>query len=50
MDLLLQSIAKDRDWNEAAAKTQLLEFFAAIGHGDADVIKARRKLSSTLFS
>ena len=50
MDLLLQSIAKDRDWNDAAAKTQLLEFFAAIGHGDADVIKARRKLSSTLFS
>ena len=50
MDVLLQSIAKDASWNEGAAKAQLLEFFSAIGHGDPDVVKARRKLSSTLFS
>lgn len=50
MDLLLQSIAKDIAWEEGAAKAQLLEFFAAIGHGDPEVVKARRKLSSSLFS
>ena len=50
MELLLQSITKDLEWNDGAAKAQLLEFFAAIGHGDPDVIKARRKLSSSLFS
>ena len=50
MAQLLESIRRDRDHNEGAAKTQLLEFFEAIGVGDAMVIKARRKLSSYLFS
>ena len=50
MAQLLESIRRDRDHNDGAAKTQLLEFFEAIGVGDAMVIKARRKLSSYLFS
>ena len=50
MDALLQSLKKDRDFNEGAAQKQLLEFFDAIGPADPLVIKARRKLSSYLFS
>ena len=50
MAQLLESIRQDRDFNEAQAKTQLLEFFEAIGVGDPLVMKARRKLSSYLFS
>ena len=47
---LLESIRIDRDHNEGAAKTQLLEFFEAIGVSDPMVTKARRRLSSYLFS
>lgn len=47
---LLASIKQDKDWNEGAAKTQLLEFFEAMGVADKAVIKARRQLSSYLFS
>lgn len=50
MAQLLDSIRKDRDFNDGAAKAQLLEFFEALGVGDPLVIKARRKLSSYLFS
>ena len=50
MAQLLESIRQDRDHNEGAAKAQLLEFFEALGVGDPMVIKARRKLSSYLFS
>ena len=50
MAQLLESIRQDKDFNEAQAKTQLLEFFEAIGVGDPLVMKARRKLSSYLFS
>ena len=47
---LLESIKIDPSWNENMAQTQLLEFFIALGHTHPDVIKARRKLSSYLFS
>lgn len=47
---LLESIKIDPSWNENIAQTQLLEFFTALGHTHPDVIKARRKLSSYLFS
>ena len=50
MDILLQSIQKDRDWQDGAAKTQLFEIFTALGAGSAGVIAARRKLSTYLFS
>ena len=47
---LLESIKIDSSWNENMAQSQLLEFFTALGHTHPDVIKARRKLSSYLFS
>ena len=47
---LLESIKIDPSWNENMAQSQLLEFFTALGHTHPDVTKARRKLSSYLFS
>jgi len=47
---LLESIKIDPSWNENIAQTHLLEFFTALGHTHPDAIKARRKLSSYLFS
>lgn len=49
-DALLAIIKRDRDWNDAAARKQLLQFFEAWGNMDAATIAARRKLSALLFS
>jgi len=49
-DHLLTIIAADRDWNDQAARKQLLTVFEAAGV-NSDVAKnGRRKLSSILFS
>ena len=48
-DALLHIIAADRDWNEGAAKSRLLEIFALIGLEDPWVSGTRRKLSAILF-
>ena len=49
-DQLLTIVEKDRDWNEGAARAQLLTVFEAAG-AMSDVAKTgRRKLSSLLFS
>ena len=50
MEILFASIKKDKDWQEGAARTQLFEIFSALGPMDKDVIAARRKLSTYLFS
>ena len=50
MDVLLGSLRYNPEWNEGAAKTQLFAFFEALGAPHPDVIKARRKLSTYLFS
>ena len=50
MDVLLESLRYNPEWNEGAAKTQLFAFFEALGAPHPDVIKARRKLSAYLFS
>ena len=50
MDVLLGSLRHNPEWNEGAAKTQLFAFFEALGAPHPDVIKARRKLSTYLFS
>ena len=50
MEQLLESICIDRTWNEEAARVQLLDFFTSIGVANTDVMKARRKLSTLLFS
>ena len=50
MAQLLESIQIERGWNDDAARLQLLEFFATLGAANPDVIAARRKLSTLLFS
>ncbi|WP_274426147.1 thioredoxin [Chelativorans sp. YIM 93263] len=49
-DSLLAIIKADRDWQDGAARTKLLELFEAWGMSDPASLKARRKLSSLLFS
>ena len=50
MDQLLESIHIERGWNDDAARLQLLEFFTSLGAANPDVIAARRRLSTLLFS
>ncbi len=50
IDELLELIRRDRDWNEEAARKQLLKFFEAIGLTDPLTVAARRRLSAILFS
>ena len=50
LNCLLDSISVDRNWNEEAARKQLVEFFSAIGLQDPIVVRARKRLSSILFS
>lgn len=49
-DVLLESIAVDRDWNEGAARARLLTLFAAVGLMDPWVGAQRRRLSAVLFT
>ncbi len=50
VDELLESIRRERAWNEEAARKQLLTLFEAFGQMDELTISARRQLSSILFS
>ncbi len=47
--ILLAMVAKDRTWNDGAARTRLLQIFEAIGLEDPWVAATRRKLSTVLF-
>ncbi len=47
--ILLALVAKDRTWNEGAARARLLQIFEAIGLEDPWVAATRRKLSTVLF-
>ena len=47
---LLDLIARDRDWNEGAARAQLLTVFEAAGQTSDVAKQGRRRLSSILFS
>jgi putative thioredoxin len=49
-DALLAIVKADRNWNEGAARAQLLKFFEAWGLEDETTMTARRKLSTVLFS
>jgi putative thioredoxin len=49
-DNLLAIIAADRDWNEGAARTQLLRLFDVVGLVDPWVSAQRRRLSAILFT
>ena len=50
IDHLLQIISVERNWNEDAARKQLLTFFEAYGPKDENTLAGRRRLSSILFS
>ena len=49
-EMLLKSIKIDKNWNEQAARKQLLEFFSSAGIEAKETISARKKLASLLFS
>ena len=49
-EMLLKSIKIDKDWNEQAARKQLLEFFSSAGIEAKETINARKKLATLLFS
>ncbi|GAB5348470.1 tetratricopeptide repeat protein [Alteriqipengyuania sp. 357] len=48
-DELLGMIEADREWNEGAARTKLLQIFEAAGLEDPWVVATRRRLSKILF-
>lgn len=50
IDALLDIVRRDREWNEQAARKQLLKFFEALGPKDRLTVVGRRKLSSILFA
>ena len=50
VDQLVESIRRDREWNDQAARKQLLTIFEAAGPMSDVAKQGRRKLSSILFS
>lgn len=50
VDQLLDLFRRDREWNDAAAKTQLLTIFDALDAKDPIALTGRRKLSSMIFA
>jgi putative thioredoxin len=48
-DHLLAIIARDREWNEGAARTRLLQLLEAVGLEDSWAAAQRRRLSAILF-
>ena len=49
-DALLHIIAADREWNDGAARAQLLKLFEVVGIEDPWVSAQRRRLSAVLFT
>ena len=49
VDELLDIVARKRDWNEEAARKQLVKFFEALGPTHSLTVSGRRRLSSILF-
>ncbi|MGH7045481.1 MAG: thioredoxin [Stellaceae bacterium] len=50
IDELLALFKRDREWNEQAARKQLVKFFEALGGTDPLTLSGRRRLSSLMFS
>jgi putative thioredoxin len=50
IDELLTLFRRDREWNEQAARKQLVKFFEAMGATDPLTLSSRRRLSSLMFS
>ena len=49
-DELLELFRRDRNWNEEAARVQLVKFFEAWGPTHPLTVETRRRLSSLMFS
>ena len=49
-DALFEIIARDRDWNDGAARARLLQIMEAVGLGDPWASAQRRRLSALLFT
>jgi putative thioredoxin len=50
LDELLTLVAKNRSWNDDAARKQILQLFDAWGPTDPSTISGRQRLSSLLFA
>ncbi len=50
VDQLLELFKRDREWNDGAAKSQLLTIFEALEPNNSIVLSGRRKLSSMIFA
>jgi putative thioredoxin len=50
VDELLTLFKRDREWNEQAARKQLVKFFEAMGPTDPLTLSGRRRLSAQMFS
>ncbi|MGI3169654.1 tetratricopeptide repeat protein [Pseudooceanicola sp. C21-150M6] len=50
VDQLLELFRRDREWNDGAAKAQLITIFEALDAKDPIALTGRRKLSSMIFA
>jgi putative thioredoxin len=50
IDTLLELFRRDREWNEGAAKEQLIKIFDSLGPKSEVAQKGRRRLSSMIFA
>jgi putative thioredoxin len=50
VDQLLESFRRDRQWNEQAARKQLVKLFEAMGPADPLTVQSRKRLSALMFS
>lgn len=50
VDHLLELFRRDREWNDGAAKAQLMTIFEALKPNDPIALNGRRKLSSMIFA
>ncbi len=50
IDELIELFRRDRQWNDEAARKQLIQFFEAWGPKDANTLDGRRRLSSLMFA
>jgi putative thioredoxin len=50
IDALLELFRRDREWNEGAAKAQLIKIFDSLGPKSEEAQRGRRRLSSLIFA
>jgi len=50
IDELIELVRRDSQWNDEAARKQLVKIFVALGHSDPLTVASRQTLSKILFS